>query len=305
MTAPVGDACWVCASNRTVPWKARTLPRELAAEDLRITDARYGVTLSLRRCQDCGFGFADDLEVGELLNLYQDLVDPGYQESEGPRLLQMRRLAAEARRHHIGARTALDIGAGSGLLVAALQEAGLTAIGVEPSRSLAHIASGEGRAVLQGALPHPDLGNQCFDLVFLVDVIEHVADPVGLLRLAVDRLEGGGLLVVVTPDAGSFTARILGSRWWHLRLAHVGYFTRESLDRAASGAGLVAVHRGAARWFFEVGYLAERVAEYLPVGGLNRWAERHAIPRWLYRRVIPLNLGDSLAVVYRRSFAPS
>ena len=63
----------------------------------------------------------------------------------------------------------------------------------------------------------------------LVDVIEHVADPLALLRGARDYVAPGGLVLLVTPDVDSVAARLFGKRWWHLRLAHVGYFNRRSL----------------------------------------------------------------------------
>ena len=47
--------CWVCGSSATAEWKARSLSRRINPNDLRITDSRYGVTLALRRCTECGF----------------------------------------------------------------------------------------------------------------------------------------------------------------------------------------------------------------------------------------------------------
>ena len=161
------------------------------------------------------------------------------------------------------------------MLVAEAQREGLDAVGVEPSRSLAERAREEhGVQVFEGVLPHPELEGRRFDLVFLIDVIEHVADPVGLLLACTGALTDRGVLLLVTPDARSLGARLLRSRWWHYRLAHVGYFDRRSLARAFDRVGLEPEDWVRARWFFEVRYLASRVNSYLPVAGLNRLAER-------------------------------
>ena len=157
--------------------------------------------------------------------------------------------------------------------------------------------------MLPGALPHAALAGRRFEVVFLVDVIEHVADPVGLLGRCVDRLAEDGVLMVVTPDAGSLAARALGRRWWHYRVAHVGYFDRPSLSCAFERVGLHIARRVRARWFFSVDYLATRVERYLPVAGWNRFARGFGPLRWLYARVIPLNLFDSDAVLLRRNAA--
>lgn len=299
-TAPP-ETCWVCGSTTTALWKGRSIARELTPEDLRITDSRYGTTLGLRRCADCGFVFAEGAEVEHLTALYERLSDPGYEDTQEPRALQMRWLLRTALHAHPAARSLLDVGAGTGLLVAEAARTGLRAVGVEPSRALVHSGmNAYNISMVDGVFPHPDLEGERFDLVFLVDVIEHVAEPLRLLRACADALGEGGVLVVVTPDRGSLAARALGRRWWHLRLAHVGYFDRSSLARAVDACGLVAVRETRARWFFRVAYLAERAARYLPLRRLNRLARRLGPLRWLYDRVIPLNLHDSFVVLLRR-----
>src|SRR5690606_19629035 len=122
-------------------------------------------------------------------------------------------------------------------------------VGVEPSERLAAAGRGRGLEVVTGTLPHAGLAGRKFDLVTVVDVIEHVTDPVALLRHAAAHLDAGGILAVVTPDLGSGTARLVGRRWWHFRAAHVGYFDRGTLARAASAAGLVERRRSRPRWY--------------------------------------------------------
>jgi 2-polyprenyl-3-methyl-5-hydroxy-6-metoxy-1,4-benzoquinol methylase len=293
--------CWVCGSARTMPWKARTMARELTPEDFRITDSNYGATLALRRCHDCDFIFAEDEEVRSLTRLYEQLTDPEYEKSQDTRALQMRWLISAARDLRPEARSLLDVGAGSGLLVAEARRQGLDAIGVEPSRALVKMARSQNAVeVLPGIFPHPQLAGRRFDLIFLVDVIEHVSNPLELLRHCAEALNARGVAVLITPDIGSFTARVVGKRWWHFRLAHVGYFSRRSLAAITGAAGLMVLKRFRAKWFFRVYYLAERLAHYLPVAGLNRLAPRFGPLCWLYQRVLPVNLHDSTVLILSR-----
>jgi len=292
------DLCWVCGSSRTVRWKERTLDRELSPEDLRITDSHYGATLALRRCCDCDFIFSENEETQDLVCLYEQLTDPEYEKSQDTRTLQMRWLISEVRRIRPQAVSVLDIGAGSGLLVAEARSQGLDATGVEPSRALVEVARAQnGVQILVGTFPHPQLAERRFDVIFLVDVIEHVGNPLQLLRSCAKALNSQGVVVMVTPDVLSFTARIAGERWWHFRPAHVGYFSRRSLATITRRAGLTVSKHFRAKWFFRVYYIAERLTQYLPLTGLNRIAARFAPTRWLYKRVLTVNLHDSLVLI--------
>lgn len=293
--------CWVCGSRRSTLWSPRQINRRLQPEDLQITDRRYGATLTLLRCDDCRFIYAEGEELSELIELYSQLEDSGYQETLDTRALQMKWLVDQGLRDCPQARTALDIGAGAGLLVRECVSRGLECVGVEPSQSLVRVGREQfGLTMHQGIFPHPELAGRRFDLVFLVDVIEHVPDPVGLLRAAGEALTENGRFVLVTPDVGSLAARLGGKRWWHFRLAHVGYFNRDTLTDALRRAGLEPDRFARAKWFFPVGYLAERLSSYLPIGWFNRLAVKTPGLRGLYRATMPLNLFDSWLCVARR-----
>ena len=132
-----------------------------------------------------------------------------------------------------------------------------------------------------------------FDVVTLVDVIEHVTDPLSLLRTAAALLAPDGVLAVVTPDAGSFAARLMGWKWWHYRIAHVGYFNDSNLQLLCQNAGLSIISRKRPGWYFQAGYLHQRLGRYLP-----RWLLPPLTKR-MQRIVIRLNLFDSLLFVCR------
>jgi SAM-dependent methyltransferase len=290
-------ACWVCGSSDTRIWKSG-VDRPLRPEDLRITDSRYGTTLTLRRCRACGFVFANGAFDG-IAGLYRQLADPAYVESGDTRVLQMEWLLNHVLERRPSLASLLDVGAGIGLLVDVARRRGLEAMGIEPSHTLAAHAAAAGIPIIEGVLPQAALAGRRFDLVTLVDVIEHVADPIGLLRQSAAHLNPNGVLVVVTPDIASVPSRLMGKRWWHYRLAHIGYFSRGSLAIAASRANLTVLDTFSVRWFFRLRYLAERAGRYLPVGSVNRAADRLGPLRRLYERTIGLDLHDSIGVVLR------
>jgi 2-polyprenyl-3-methyl-5-hydroxy-6-metoxy-1,4-benzoquinol methylase len=68
-----------------------------------------------------------------------------------------------------------------------------------------------------------------FDAICLWDVIEHVRDPVSVLRILMSLIRPGGHLFLSTPDKGSLTAKVMKQHWaFMIPPLHLGYFTRSS-----------------------------------------------------------------------------
>jgi SAM-dependent methyltransferase len=163
-------------------------------------------------------------------------------------------------------------------------------MGVEPSVELQTRAIKHGLNVHLGVLPHPDIHGP-FDIITIVDVIEHVPDPIGLLRQARELLAPNGVLLIATPDRRSLVARLMGWKWWHYRVAHIGYFDRATLEATIikSGFRLSALKRPG--WRFPASYLVDRVTSYAPK------ALQFRPPAMLDRLIVPLNLGDSMLAI--------
>jgi SAM-dependent methyltransferase len=279
--------CWVCSGEQLALAKASNLSRPLDARSFAITNSEYGVTTAVYRCGQCGFMQCP--EVPDALPYYGDLVDPSYEESRPTREIQERKLLEAVRRYKAGGRL-LDVGAASGMLVEQAQRMGFSAEGVEPSRWLAEKARERGLTVHLGTLPHADIRGR-FDVVTMVDVIEHVCDPAALVASARAVLAGDGVLAVVTPDSASLAARLMGWKWWHYRVAHIGYFNLHNLDRLFASAGFRRVGWTRPGWYFPLDYLAARLRRYLPL-------PRALTPRFLARITLPLNLRDSILAFY-------
>jgi 2-polyprenyl-3-methyl-5-hydroxy-6-metoxy-1,4-benzoquinol methylase len=265
---------------------------------VRITDSNYGQTAALNECSVCGFRFAAPPPHDDLLALYSRMEDPSYQASSKGRRVQMRALLDVIAAARPQARTLVDIGAGTGLLVTEARARGLDATGIEPSQWCVATAASENNVdLLHGTTRDWIARLPRFDVVTLVDVIEHTTDPVGVLRDAASLLAPGGVVLIVTPDVGSFAARLMGRWWWHYRVAHVGYFTRASMRRALREAGLVLDADVLTGWRFPASYVAERLVRYVPVFPFSTILRAAAGWAPLQRFHITVNLGDSRAFV--------
>ncbi len=96
---------------------------------------------------------------------------------------------------------ALEIGCAHGGFVALLQLAGYQARGLEMSGEVADLA---GRtfniSVQKGRLEEQRLERSSLDVVALLDVIEHLPDPVAFLGRCREVLRADGVLMIQTPD---------------------------------------------------------------------------------------------------------
>lgn len=122
----------------------------------------------------------------------------------------------------------LDVGAGPGFMVAAAQERGWDAVGVDVNPWAARYGREElGVEVREQTLEAAAFPDESFVAITMLDLIEHVPDPGALVAEAARVTAPGGALAVLTPDAGSLVSRAMGARWPEAQRApeHVTLFS--------------------------------------------------------------------------------
>jgi 2-polyprenyl-3-methyl-5-hydroxy-6-metoxy-1,4-benzoquinol methylase len=134
----------------------------------------------------------------------------------------------------------LDVGCGDGAFLARMKNLGWDVVGVELDEKAAAAAKTKfGLEVFIGTLETAGFADESFDAITLNHVIEHVGDPIGLLRRCRDLLRRGGRLVVTTPNGESLGHRIFREHWRGLEVPrHLMLFSLGTLKRVAFAAGL-------------------------------------------------------------------
>lgn len=137
-------------------------------------------------------------------------------------------------------RRVLDFGAGEGHLVAAFRSLGLAADGVEPS--IAGRDDARSRYGIELGQALPPATDDRYDLIVLQHVLEHVGDPVTVLRELAERLDPVGSMFIEVPNASSFEMLRPARRRGILDLPlHLYHFTPHTLSAVLAAAGLEAV----------------------------------------------------------------
>ncbi|CAN5876589.1 hypothetical protein BH11BAC4_BH11BAC4_24300 [soil metagenome] len=93
-----------------------------------------------------------------------------------------------------------------------------------------------------------------YDLILMLNLIEHVADPETVLKKAVSLLNAGGVIIIQTPNYNSLDASIFRRKNWggYHCPRHWIIFNKTSFMNLAKKCGLMEVHfsytQGAAFW---------------------------------------------------------
>ncbi len=114
----------------------------------------------------------------------------------------------------------LDVGCGPGFLLSVARPRGWHGRGIDVNDWAVSYAREElGLDVSRATLDDAGFADGHFDAVTMMDLVEHVADPEALLAEAARVTRTGGVLAILTPDAGSPVSRALGRRWPEARRA--------------------------------------------------------------------------------------
>jgi len=133
----------------------------------------------------------------------------------------------------------LDVGCAVGLMLQEAKDAGWEAVGVETSEFAARYArENTGCSVHTGKLQQAGFGCESFDVVTLMDVIEHLPDPCSLMRDVYRVLRPGGVTFLVTPNFGSLFVWLYGQKAYGIGPEeHVTYFQPATMARMLRTCG--------------------------------------------------------------------
>lgn len=209
------STCNMCGSDH-----ASVVGRRLnRAQGIRPT-RKSGVTVTVMRCQECGLLYSNPLPIPLELGQHYDVPPTEYWHDEyfdsaaGYFADQIDTFLSLWTDGPIP--RALDIGAGVGKAMNALERAGFDVTGIEPSSTFREAAIQNG--IPADRLRHADIESAdfpaaSFDLVTFGAVLEHLYDPSGAIERALCWTADRGLIHIEVPSA----------RWLTSRVAHLVY----------------------------------------------------------------------------------
>ena len=143
----------------------------------------------------------------------------------------------------------LEVGCGDGALLIDLKKTypGLNVFGLDMSLSADTVrrCAELGIPLIRTAVEQADYGVERFDLIIMNQVIEHVADPVTVVKTLASWLKPGGYITMETPDKAGYDRRLFYQSFWggYYFPRHLHLFDRESLKALVEKADLQVVRQ--------------------------------------------------------------
>ena len=220
------------------------------------TDTEYGTTaerFSYYLCTDCDCISIDPLPADRLSEIYPptyySFASGGAAEKSGLVLrvkewLDLRNYRSAAELIGTERPRILDVGGGVGEVSSLFvrQGMGATSLVVDPDERSIEVARSRGLEGFAGTIEEFD-SDKRFDLVLMLNLIEHVADPVAVMSRAADLLDENGVIWLQTPNFRALDGRIFRHRNWagYHCPRHWAIFGESGLRMALARAGLAAV----------------------------------------------------------------
>jgi SAM-dependent methyltransferase len=233
----MSGTCPVCGGADARPWAI--------AHDVeyRTSDDAYAYV----RCEPCGAVYLEDPPVDRLAQIYP----ANYYSYETQKAGLVARVKAKLDARLLNrllaslpatSIAALDVGGGDGVLLTQLRAldqrvAHTQVVDLDPSAKSRAVAAGHD--YFCGRI-EDFVADRPFDLIILLNLIEHVALPGAVLERVREALAPGGVVLVKTPNVDSLDARLFRHRDWggYHCPRHWVLFNRANLTGLAERSGL-------------------------------------------------------------------
>jgi SAM-dependent methyltransferase len=210
--------CPACSSIKA----ENSLPNQLKQSGSDYLPSNY----YLLECDHCGLVFKDKMPSLENLKKHYQSLDAligGWNYAE--RLPHERKIDKILSNLPDNSQV-LDVGCWIGRLLSEHRDR-LKIYGIEPNSSAAKIAKDNGLIILGTEVTTQLRSQYSFDCITMVDVFEHLPNPIDVLDNLISSLKISGKLVIVTGQTDCLPAWFIGSSYWYFAIPdHLVFLNR-------------------------------------------------------------------------------
>ena len=194
--------------------------------DVKCTSMSNNLKPTLYKCKNCYIVFSQFVNK-KFENLYKDVVDKEYLKQIRIKKKSFENFLDTIKLYINKDKSVLEIGSYYGVLGSLIKKKVKNYTGVEYSKSASNYAIKKFNLNIKSNFNQ--LSNRKFDLIILCDVIEHVDNPLKILKQIKSLLKKNGTIIMTTMDIQSFYAKAMGINYPWIMPMHKFYFSSSSL----------------------------------------------------------------------------
>ena len=260
-TARTTTACALCGGvNLTLMYPANA-EGEILPDEFACTSDALATHDDIVECRDCGMvSSVPTADETRIVDNYERMTDELYLEEQEGRVELFGWVLDQVEGFWSPGRKLIEVGSNVGLFLKVAGDRGWKASGIEPSRWA--VATGRERFgvdLTQGTLQ--DLSpDEPADAIVMLDVLEHLYDPLNDLKRLRSLLHQDGVLALSTINIEGLHGRLRKGAWpWFIR-PHLHYFSPTTLSWMLRAADFEVVGWQKVPRVFHLSYVAERAA---------------------------------------------
>jgi len=259
--------CVLCGGRDLVLVYPSNATGAVPVEEFACTTGALAQHDDILQCSRCGMvSAAPRMTHDEVLDGYAQVVDEAYLIEEEARRELFSWVSGAMGGFPVRGRRLLEVGSNVGLFLSVAREHGWDVRGIEPSKWAVQWGSEHfGVPLRQGTIEDLEESPGSADTIVMLDVLEHLADPLDALRRLRDVVDDEGLLVLSTVNLSGLHARWRDGKWpWFIR-SHLHYFSPETLAAMLAKAGFRMVQWELVPRSFHLSYIAQRAGGSHPL----------------------------------------
>lgn len=238
---------------------------------------------TLYKCSECSFVFQDEKTIK---TNYEDSYNLDFTNKSEWMYPARRDVLMDITRRikqQTGPGKILDIGCGDGHFLYLCKNEGFDISGVEYDRNLSEYANKKAGNVLPGKYDKQMFPENYFDVITMIQVLEHIPEPQKILEIAKYHLKPDGIIVIEVPSihAPHFLLYNLTRMKKFVNNprgiihSHCNYFSVRTLTRLLNDCGFIEHDLVTGRWKHKYGGTLKKIATFtdpimnmLKIGGI-------------------------------------
>lgn len=233
--------CDICGCHNSIPYKVKPAVEWDAVKKfysdrgvLNYPFCRIPEKFSLVKCSNCGLIYTNPRLKNEIVNkFYDEYLEgkyKGYINEYDPQFREavFEQYMETITSFHPDKGKLLDVGCSMGSLLKVASAKGWDVCGIEVSNFAGNVARQYGKVYIDDVLERLENMENTFDVIMLVDSLEHFSSPRKVLELVHSKLKKDGIIFIEIPNGD--TSHDEMSRHFYL-------FTRQTIQQALTMVG--------------------------------------------------------------------